>query len=81
MSADQLQLVFNEWEQLKRNFSGSMQQGENVIRLPQSLVRAMPAAARKQVRDRSGSSDKLRLMDSEVAAIFDLTVNNILEVS
>ncbi len=70
----------NEWEQLKKNFQGSSSLGASVMQLPFSLVKAMPQQVHAQLADRSGYEDKLRLTDAEVAGIFDLAVNNILEV-
>jgi hypothetical protein len=78
--ADHLQLVSNEWEQLKKSFTGTTPQGASVMQLPFSLVKAMPESVHLMLQERSGYEDKLRLMDSEVAGIFDLAVNNILEV-
>jgi hypothetical protein len=68
------------WQGLKKSFSGTTPQGASVMQLPFSLVRVMPESVQRQVAERSGYEDKLRLMDSEVAGIFDLVVNNILEV-
>jgi hypothetical protein len=78
--ADHLQLVSNEWEQLKKSFTGTTPQGASVMQLPLSLVKAMPRSVHQQLAERSGYEDKLMLADSEVAGIFDLAVNNILEV-
>ena len=75
-----MQLVSNEWEQLKKSFTGTTPQGASVMQLPFSLVKAMPESVHQTLVERSGYEDKLRLQDSEVAGVFDLAVNNILEV-
>jgi hypothetical protein len=50
------------------------------MQLPFSLVRAMPESVHQMLAERSGYEDKLRLLDSEVAGIFDPVVDSILEV-
>jgi hypothetical protein len=77
---DHLQLMSNEWKQLKKGFEGSSSLGTSVMQLPFSLVKAMPQQVHAQLADRSGYEDILRLADAEVAGFFDSTVDHILEL-
>ncbi len=75
-----MQLMSNNWKQLKKNFEGSSRLGTSIVALPFSLVKAMPQAVEQQLWDCSGSPDRLRLTDAEVAGFFDSTVDHILEL-
>ena len=72
--------MHREWEELKKSFTGASPQGASFMQLPHSLVEAMPEYVRQQIVERSGYEDKLRLLDVEMAGMFDLVVSNILEV-